>query len=390
MAMERGGHETDEVRSKVCEKDLFEDEGNIDKSIVINTEDDTGSTRSVDAEEQQARICTRKGVQVNLENARKKKKKAGMAVESRINRIDELLREQCSDIVKLTASKDGLQMDMDDFKRFNEELSDLLLLSLSDYNSNIEDQVYFEGIREKYLECCADVKTRIGDLTQERLEMLSQKTSNSVTSRMSRLSRASYVSSKQAAANAAALKEKMLSLKRKQNIERQQEELKHHQRELEWQVEQEQLQGEINAAEVLHQTLLGDTMLLSSNTQPTSNTLHENTTEVSQLPTITKDMNTGISSDMTNALNPTTPSNPTTPLNPTAPSTPTTPSNPITPSNPTTPSTPTTPSNPTTPLDPTKPAFTPVNAHTQPVNHLQPTTTKSKCKERHLKFKDNR
>ncbi|CAB4036741.1 Hypothetical predicted protein, partial [Paramuricea clavata] len=169
MAMDPGGHKTDEVRSKVCEKDLeeniskgknseqlFEDEGNIDKSIVINTEDDTGSTRS------------------------------------------------------LTASKDGLQMDMDDFKRFNEELSDLLLLSLSDYNSNIEDQVYFEGIREKYLECCADVKTRIGDLTQERLEMISQKTSNSVKSRMSRLSRASSVSSKQAAANAAALKEKML------------------------------------------------------------------------------------------------------------------------------------------------------------------------------------
>jgi hypothetical protein len=130
---------------------------------------------------------------------------------------------------------------MDDFKRFNEELSDLLLLSF-DYNSNIEDQVYFERIREKYLEYCADVKTRIGDLTQERLEMLSQKASNSVTSRMSILSRASYVSSKQAAANAAALKEKMLSLKRKQNIERQQEKLKHHQRELEWQVEQEQLQ----------------------------------------------------------------------------------------------------------------------------------------------------
>ena len=396
MAMEQGGHETDEVRSKVCEKDLeeniskgknseqlFEDEGNIDKSIVINTEDDMGSTRSVDAEEQQARICTRKGVQVNLENARKKTKKAGMAVESRINRIDELLREQCSDIVKLTASKDGLQMDMDDFKRFNEKLSDLLLLSLSDYNSNIEDQVYFERIREKYLECCADVKTRIGDLTQERLEMLSQKASNSVTSRMSRLSRASYVSSKQAAANAAALKEKMLSLKRKQIIERQQEELKHqqeelkhhqrelehHQRELEWQVEQEQLQGEINAAEVLHQTLLGDTMLLSSNTQPTSNTLHENTTEVSQLPTITKDMNTGTSSDMT------TPSNPITPLNPTTPPSPTTPLNPITPPNPTTPSTPTTPSSPTTTLDSTKPAFTPVNAYTQPVNHLHPTTT---------------
>jgi hypothetical protein len=89
-----------------------------------------------------------------------------MALESRINRIDELLIEQCSDIVKLTASIDGLQMDMGDFKRFNEELSDLLLLSLSDYNSSNEDQVYLEGIREKYLECCVDVKTRLGDLTQ--------------------------------------------------------------------------------------------------------------------------------------------------------------------------------------------------------------------------------
>ncbi|CAB4045004.1 Hypothetical predicted protein, partial [Paramuricea clavata] len=171
MAMDPGGNKTDEVRSKVCEKDLEE---NISKG----------------------------------------------------KNSEQLFEDE--------ASKDGLQMDMDDFKRFNEELSDLLLLSLSDYNSNIEDQVYFEGIREKYLECCADVKTRIGDLTQERLEMLSQKTSNSVKSRMSRLSRASSVS-KQAAANAAALKEKMLSLKRKQNIERQQEELKHHQRELEWQ-----------------------------------------------------------------------------------------------------------------------------------------------------------
>jgi hypothetical protein len=90
MDMERGGHETDEVRSKVCEKDLeeniskgknseqlFEDEveGNIDKSIVINTEDDTGSTRSVDAEEQQARICTRRGVQVNLEKHEKIRKR---------------------------------------------------------------------------------------------------------------------------------------------------------------------------------------------------------------------------------------------------------------------------------------------------------------------------
>jgi hypothetical protein len=37
-----------------------------------------------------------------------------MAIKSRIKRIDELLREQYSDIVKLTADKDGLQMD--DFK----------------------------------------------------------------------------------------------------------------------------------------------------------------------------------------------------------------------------------------------------------------------------------
>ncbi|CAB4021838.1 Hypothetical predicted protein, partial [Paramuricea clavata] len=89
MAMDPGGHKTDEVRSKVCEKDLeeniskgknseqlFEDEGNIDKSIVINTEDDTGSTRSVDAEEQQARIYMhKKGRTSKLRKCTKKDEK---------------------------------------------------------------------------------------------------------------------------------------------------------------------------------------------------------------------------------------------------------------------------------------------------------------------------
>ena len=134
----------------------------------------------------------------------------------RINRLDELMREQCTDMIKLATCKDGLNMDMEDLKRYNDEIIDLLLLS-SNENSN-EDQQYFDSICNTYLECCADVKTKIQDLTQERQEMLSQRSRTSnAKSCISRLSNASAVSSRQAAA---ALKEKMASLKKQQEMHR--------------------------------------------------------------------------------------------------------------------------------------------------------------------------
>lgn len=41
--------------------------------------------------------------------------------------------------------------------------------------SAYEDYKYFNDIRESFLECSADVKTTIDGLTQERIEMRSQR-----------------------------------------------------------------------------------------------------------------------------------------------------------------------------------------------------------------------
>lgn len=242
MSVEPKSGEKNELRSEVTEEEEISkekragnsvsNEGNVDSAIV---EQNQGGSN----EDQQVRRCTRTGVLINLENARKKARKAGMAVKTSIRNLDNLLREQCTDIVKLSASNGGLTMDIDDFKRFHEEVMDLSLLSSNDDHYGVEDQRFFDEIRESFLE------------------------------------RASSTSSKQAVAKAAALKEKMLSLKRKQDLERQQEELKQHQRELESKMEQEYLQGEINAAEAIHQTLLGGTDPPCNDTQPTSPVVHE-------------------------------------------------------------------------------------------------------------------
>ena len=49
-------------------------------------------------------------------------------------------------------------MNIDDFKRFHEEVLDLLLLSYNDDQYEVEDQSFFDKIRERFLECVADVK----------------------------------------------------------------------------------------------------------------------------------------------------------------------------------------------------------------------------------------
>ena len=223
------------------------------------------SVGSLESQGQQARPRTRKAVSASLENLRKKRNRAGEAVKARISRIDQLLLEQCTDIVKLTASKDGLNMDMDNLKRFHNEISDLLMLN-SDNEFPNEDHEYYDRICDNYLDCCADVKTKINDLTQERFEMLTQRShKSSAKSSISKLSKVSSISSRQAAANAAGLKQRMTSLIRQQELERKKEELHLLQRELERQGEQERLQGEINAVVAIHDTLVEDTKLPSNN-----------------------------------------------------------------------------------------------------------------------------
>jgi hypothetical protein len=110
----------------------------------------------------------------------------------------------------------------------------------------------------------------------------------------------------------------MLSLKRKQDLERQQEELKNHQRELERKLEQEHLQGEINAAEALHQTLLGGTISPCNDTPPAQPVMHENATEFREtvLPDQDNQESPGVPNNIANPPNPSTPK----PLNPASPS----------------------------------------------------------------------
>jgi hypothetical protein len=134
--------ESEEVRLKVTEVEenskekgaegTLPNEGNVDGTAVSNVERNEGNSGSLVNEDQQVRRCTRTGVLIKLENTRKKARKAGMAVKSGICRLDSLLREQCTDIVRLSASKGGVTMDMDDFKRFHE---------WGDRNG-VEDQVF--------------------------------------------------------------------------------------------------------------------------------------------------------------------------------------------------------------------------------------------------------
>ena len=79
---------------------------------------------------------------------------------------------------------------------------------------------------------------------EERFDTLSQRSFGSSRSRASSTS-----SSKRAAADVAALKTKTISLKKRQDLDRELEGLKRRQKELERLAEQENLQGELDAAE---------------------------------------------------------------------------------------------------------------------------------------------
>ena len=67
---------------------------------VADKQEDQRSVSSLESQGQQARPRTRRAVSASLENFRKKRNRAGEAVKARISRIDQLLLEQCTDIVK--------------------------------------------------------------------------------------------------------------------------------------------------------------------------------------------------------------------------------------------------------------------------------------------------
>ena len=63
----------------------------------------------------------KKGLQMDLDNARKKRNRAGNAVKKQIEFEDDLLR-QSKDIIALTAGLEGLQMKMDSLKSLHETI----------------------------------------------------------------------------------------------------------------------------------------------------------------------------------------------------------------------------------------------------------------------------
>ena len=115
------------------------------------------------------------------------------------------------------------------------------------------------------LECLADVKVRIKDQEIERVELLSQRSLRSKKSSPSVRSSSSS-SSKHAAIETAKLKAKLDTLKRRQEIDRRRDELKLQGKELEPLNEQEELHGELSAAEaiqkILQESELNDTITL--------------------------------------------------------------------------------------------------------------------------------
>lgn len=100
----------------------------------------------------------------------------------------------------------------------------------------------YVALNDAALECLADIKIRIKDQEIERVELLSQRSQRSKKSPSSFRS-SSTSSSKRVAIETAKLKAKFDSLKRLQESDRQRDELKKQEKELERLNEEEKLHG---------------------------------------------------------------------------------------------------------------------------------------------------
>ena len=159
----------------------------------------------------------------------------------------------------MTAGKDGLEMELDNLKSLQAEVIHILLEN-ADEKLLSEEGENFGVILNNVLECLADVRIRIKDKEHERVELLSRKSdrSSNVKSFVTRSSSMSPKRISAARAEAAALRAKLDSLTKLQNIQRKQDELTRQKEELEHLEEQERLQGELSAAEAIHKILQED------------------------------------------------------------------------------------------------------------------------------------
>ena len=203
-----------------------------------------------DLKDKRNRTRSVKGLQMDLDNARKKRDRAGNALKEQIKFVDELLR-QSSDMIALSAGLEGLQMKMNSFKSFHEAVHNVTLELNEDDTGDFD---CLSSLSNLFIECVADVKARIKMLEEERMELLTQRSHTSIRTSASKNSQRTS-SSMRAAAEAAALHAKINSLKKQQELDRKQELLKSQQRELERLEEQERLQGELDAAEARREVL---------------------------------------------------------------------------------------------------------------------------------------
>ena len=98
-----------------------------------------------------------KGLQMDLDNGRNKRNRAGKALKEQIKSIDELTR-QSVDLSTLTAGLVCLQMNMDELKFVHEKTLDL---TLQLHEDDTEDYDYFSAVSKAFVESAADAKTRI-------------------------------------------------------------------------------------------------------------------------------------------------------------------------------------------------------------------------------------
>lgn len=218
--------------------------------------------------ERRSRNRTERGLEFDLEIGTKKRQTSLKDLRSRMNTIYETLREPV-DLVKLNACKNSLEANLRTFQAAHENVTDLLIrLELPDREQETHDD--FLIVNNAALECLADIKVRIKDQEMERVELISQK---SLCSRKSASSvqSSSTTSSKRAAIETAKIKAKLETLKRRQEIERRRDELKFQEKELERLEEQEELHGELSAAEaiqkILQESELNDTIILREATE---------------------------------------------------------------------------------------------------------------------------
>ena len=199
-----------------------------------------------DLDDKRKRTRSEKGLQMDLDSARRKRDRAGKALRDEIKFVDELMR-QSKVIIALSAGLEGLQMKMESLKSLHETTVNV---TQDLHEDDTGDFDYFSSMSDLFVECVADVKSRNKMLEDERMEKLTQRSHASTRSKNTQRTS----SSMRAAAEAAALQAKMNSLK-KQELERKQELLKREQRELERLEEQKRLQGQLDAAEARRSVL---------------------------------------------------------------------------------------------------------------------------------------